>query len=183
LIRAGMPQLEQVDRGNVEAMWTLHRRGPADDADDVDVGESDQGTADGRRLEMHRHPQGGWRQTPLPPSSRGPCACPSTLSSSSPSYRAPRTSEAPAWSSATACATQAGTPVQRRIRPSVARMGWVRTWSIEAVSVLTKNPRPGHPPRGRPSWAASGSGTARAFYYCLCSWHGESSPKKGLCAS
>jgi hypothetical protein len=71
----------------------LHRRGPADHPDDVDVGESDQSTAQQRRLDEHRDPQGGWRQTP--PSSRGPCACPSTLSSSSTSYRAPPTSEAP----------------------------------------------------------------------------------------
>ena len=42
----------------------LHRHRPGDHADDVDVGESDQGTTDGRRLDVHRDPQGGWLRHP-----------------------------------------------------------------------------------------------------------------------
>jgi hypothetical protein len=59
----------------------LQRCRPGDHANDLDVDEADQSTTHQRRLDEHRDPQGGWRQTP--PLSRGPCALPSILSASS----------------------------------------------------------------------------------------------------
>jgi hypothetical protein len=47
----------------------LHRHGPADHADGVDVGEAEQSTTDGRRLEQPRVPGGGGQTSPV---SRGP---------------------------------------------------------------------------------------------------------------
>ena len=73
--RAGGPKLEHRERSQRGGDVDLHRHRPGDHADNVGIGEPDQGTAQGNGCELHRDSRALESDTPL---SRDPRARPST---------------------------------------------------------------------------------------------------------